>query len=221
VKCQSNLKRQAPLDVDSHVEAPRLIEWARLVSFYVLYDSREGATILGYLELFLYFLLVSITLIVLSLQPSKTVRGNRNLSKAFLILGCGALVASLGIGIYIFRGARSQGYIDSAIISIRAVAASEARFAEAHPELGYTCELSALPRDELIAGLVDYQRKNGYLLEITGCRGEGGKGPNSKYQVTVRSLHSGMPAFCSDQSGMLKYDSGGSTQRCVQSGTPF
>lgn len=114
------------------------------------------------------------------------------------------------------------GYVDSAIGRVRTVAAAEEQFAKAHPEIGYTCSLSQLPHDELITGLVAKNQKyNGYLFEIVGCKASAPKKPNLIYQITARPLRSGLPAFCSDDSGIVKSDYGGSVEKCLANGVPL
>jgi hypothetical protein len=114
------------------------------------------------------------------------------------------------------------GYVDSAIVRVRAISEAETQFARAHPQSGYTCTLPELPRNEGIArvvvqGYID----SGYAFEIVGCeKTEVGK-PNSTYHITARPLHSGQPAFCSDPSGVLRSDESGSVQRCIAKGVPL
>jgi hypothetical protein len=114
------------------------------------------------------------------------------------------------------------GYVDSAIDRVRVVSAGETQFAKAHPELGYTCSLSQLPRSEEITRLLANDRiDNGYAFEIIGCQAVVPKKPKSTYYVTARPLHRGQPAFCSDQSGILRSDEGGSVEKCLATVVPF
>jgi hypothetical protein len=119
------------------------------------------------------------------------------------------------------RGLMMLGYVDSAIVRVRAVAAAETKFAKSHPELGYTCTLSQLPHDELIARLADEGNDNGYTFRIAGCQAPDPKKPNSMYHITARPLHSGLPAFCSDPSSIVKTEDNGSVERCLASGVPL
>ena len=113
------------------------------------------------------------------------------------------------------------GFVDSAIGQVRAISEAETQFAKAHPELGYTCALFQLPRTEEITRLLAKNRiDNGYEFEIVGCR-EASKKPNSTYYVTARPLHSGLPAFCSDPSGILMFDEGGSIEKCLTKRNPY
>jgi Na+-transporting NADH:ubiquinone oxidoreductase subunit NqrB len=116
------------------------------------------------------------------------------------------------------QGLMMLGYVDSAIVRVRAVVAAEANFVKAHPELGYTCTLSQLPQDGLIARLAKGGIDNGYAFEIVGCEPPNHQSPNSIYHVTARPLHSGLPAFCSDPSGVVRTDDTGSVEKCLITG---
>jgi hypothetical protein len=107
------------------------------------------------------------------------------------------------------RGLMLLGYLDSAIGRVRVVSAAEDQFAKEHPEVGYTCTLSQLPRREEITRLLAQGRiDNGYAFEIIGCRAASPQEPNAAYYVTARPLDNGLPSFCSDQSGVLISDAG-------------
>ena len=113
------------------------------------------------------------------------------------------------------------GNVDSAIVRVRAVATAETEFAKAHPELGYTCTLSQLPRSEGITRLLAKDRiDNGYAFEIVGCQAIATQKPNLTYYVTARPLHSEQPAFCSDPSGTVRSDAAGSVEKCLAKGIP-
>jgi hypothetical protein len=100
--------------------------------------------------------------------------------------------------------------------------AAEKGYAEAHPEVGYTCSMSALPSDEFkIVEQLRIGPKNGYAFQIGGCQVANGARSNAKYQLTARPLLKGKPAYCSDQSGIVKYDESGSVQKCLESGITF
>ncbi len=125
-------------------------------------------------------------------------------------------------GFKMMWGLMMLGYVDSAIGRMRVLNAAETQFAKEHPALGYTCKLSELPstaeiRRLLAKGSID----NGYAFEITGCHAPEAQMPNSGYYITARPLHSGQPAFCSDQSGIVKADYSGSVERCRSNGVPL
>ena len=140
--------------------------------------------------------------------------------KRFALIVVAVVVAVLGC--YYLRGLMMMGYVDSAIARVRAISDAEAQFTRAHPQSGYTCAISELPRNEEITRVVAQgYTDNGYAFGIVGCEKiEVGK-PNSIYYITARPLHSGQPAFCSDQSGVLKSDNSGSVERCIAKGIPL
>ena len=142
----------------------------------------------------------------------------KRLLTALVILGSSALIVA---GWILLSRSKRLAYVDSAIGSMRVLVATETGFAQAHPDIGYTCKLSALPSEDLTAELVKNGRRNEYVFEVIGCPAEDAKRPTTKYQLTARPLVTRMPAFCSDQSGVVKYDESGSIQKCLESGVPI
>lgn len=139
--------------------------------------------------------------------------------KTLVVLG--SLTLAVVAGRIFLSQLMRLGDVDSAVVSTRALGAAETKYAKAHPETGYTCSLTVLPSDELTADLMRKSTRNKYTFEIGGCHFGDGHNPNAQYRVTARPLLMGMPAFCSDQSGVLKYDDSGSTEKCLTSGVPF
>jgi hypothetical protein len=137
------------------------------------------------------------------------------------------IVTILGLGVLawtVFNRVRSLmmlGYVDSAIGRVRAVVAAENQFARTHPGVGYTCALSQLPRDEEIARLAKDGTDNGYAFNLVGCQLPEPQKPNVTYHVIARPLHSRLPAFCSDQAGVVRFDEAGSVQECMAKGVPL
>ena len=144
----------------------------------------------------------------------------RKLVTSTRVLGCIALAVCAWIATTYFRGLLRLGYLDSGIGSVRRLVAAETKFAESHPDVGYSCEFSKLDEDQLIAALAKTKTWNEYEFELSGCNGPNGVGPNRSYRITARPLTSGLPALCSDQSGILKIDYSASVQRCIAGGTP-
>ena len=143
--------------------------------------------------------------------------------RKLIFVACLATLLLVGYfaGIFIRRSMR-LGYVDSAIGSMRSLVTAETKYAQAHPEVGYTCSMSALPSDEFkIVEQLRNGTRNGYAFQIGGCQVADAKRPNEKYQLTARPLLNGMPAFCSDQSGIVKYDESASVQKCLESGVPL
>ena len=116
----------------------------------------------------------------------------------------------------------------SAVGSIRTINTAEVTYASTYPDLGFTCSLSALgPAGSVAtstaAGLVDSVLgsgvKSGYSFIITGCSAAGGI--NVTYQSQGQPVvvgQTGQRAFCSDQSGVIKYDAAGNGGSCSTGG---
>jgi type IV pilus assembly protein PilA len=106
--------------------------------------------------------------------------------------------------------------------SIRTINSAQVSYAASHPESGFTCSMSDLT-DLIDARLVSGQ-KNGYAFELSGCTSETGSGANTRYQIGARPVspnQTGIRAFCSDESAIVKADSDGSSNRCVENGQPL
>jgi hypothetical protein len=161
--------------------------------------------------------------LVVSNSASKTEQTGKLKAKKFVLLIVAVTVSVLGYFAFrTMRGLMMLGFVDSAIGRVRAISAAETQFAKEHPELGYTCALSQLPRSEEMTRLLAKNRiDNGYAFEIIKCQVAVPKKPNSTYSVTARPLHTGQPAFCSDQSGILMSDEAGSVERCLAKRTAF
>jgi hypothetical protein len=152
--------------------------------------------------------------------PSKTARPKvKRISRLIIIAGL-SLVGFFAVRT--IRGLMMLGDVDSAIGRVRVISAAEAEFAKVHPELGYTCTLSQLPDTEEITRILRQdQIDNGYAFKIGGCQATAAKNPMSTYNITARPLNMGQPAFCSDQSGILMSDEGGSVEKCLAKRSPF
>jgi type IV pilus assembly protein PilA len=108
----------------------------------------------------------------------------------------------------------------SAVNEIRTVNAAEVSFNASRR--GYTCSLSDL--QEFAGDALATGQRHGYILELSGCESEASGGPNAHYQVTARPQHynrSGMRAFCSDEGGVIRFDTMGSPEKCLSDGVPL
>jgi hypothetical protein len=159
----------------------------------------------------------------MSTPTFKTERTGISKGRKFFLVAIAVAVSVFGYFAFrTMRGLMMLGYVDSAIGRVHVISAAETQFAKEHPELGYTCMLSQLPRTEEITRLLVKDRiDNGYAFEIIGCQEAVPKKPNSTYSVTARPLHTEQPAFCSDQSGILRSDDNGSVESCLAKGTPL
>jgi type IV pilus assembly protein PilA len=118
--------------------------------------------------------------------------------------------------------ARIAANESSAIGSVRILNAAEINYTAAHTEQGYTCSLSDLADEASIKGSLATGQKNGYAFELSGCSPATDGGPNVKYQVVAYPVtvnQTGVRAFCSDESAVIKVDSGGSARACIENGS--
>src|SRR3974390_1511748 len=127
------------------------------------------------------------------------------------------LVAVIWIAIPHLRSLRNLGYIDSAIGTVRVLVTEENNYARSHPRQGYSCALTDLTSNDLLRELAKSGRRNGYAFELI-CPAEPGTSPRQSFQITARPLRAELPAYCSDQSGILKSDDGGSPTNCLSRG---
>ncbi len=117
----------------------------------------------------------------------------------------------------------------SAVGSIRTLNTAEVTYASTYPDLGFSCSLTrfgppagSASATSTAAGLIDAVLssgvKSGYTFTLTGCTAAGSTTINVTYQSTgvpTAAGQTGQRAFCSDQSGVIKYDAGGSGSNCL------
>jgi type IV pilus assembly protein PilA len=115
----------------------------------------------------------------------------------------------------LLRSRRAAGEA-SAMQSVRLINSAEITYASRYPDRGFTCSLADLANpggnsgpalaDAALAG----GTKKGYRFLVTHCSGE----PAVSYLITaVPSApgETGVRAFCSDQSGIIRYTSDSGT----------
>ncbi len=184
--------------------------------------------------LFLFFFPFSIVAIIfghLSLSEIKKSAGRltgQGLAIAGLVLGYVG-VATIPIVLIIaaiaipnLLRARMAANESSAVAGVRTVITSEMSYAGSHPEEGYTCSLSTLAQAGLISETFAQGQKNGYVYELSGCPSDGVNQPKHTFQIVAypqRENQTGIRAFCATEAGVVKADSGGSPQRCLEGGT--
>ena len=116
----------------------------------------------------------------------------------------------------------------SAVGSIRTINTGQVTYASTYPDMGFTCSLASLgPPSGSTAGstgggLIDAVLasgvKSGYTFALTSCTAAGSTTINVTYSSTgvpTAPGQTGQRAFCSDQSGVIKYDAGGSGSSCL------
>jgi type IV pilus assembly protein PilA len=127
----------------------------------------------------------------------------------------------------VLDGPNSRRYKNesSAAMNLSAVIALQRKYAVAHPEKGFACELPLLKSSEhqesgdyepllLVTGA-----QAGYKFSLGGCYADA-KGTVVHYQVTAVPIElgkTGLAAFCGDDSGLLWYDREGSATNCLTS----
>jgi len=120
--------------------------------------------------------------------------------------------------------ARMAANESSALASIRTIQTAQISYSGSHSGNGYACSLSDLGADKLIDGVLASGQRNGYVFAISRC-GPGPDGAASQtYQVTARPITTnttGVRAFCSDESNVIRIDPGGSTANCAERGQPI
>jgi hypothetical protein len=117
--------------------------------------------------------------------------------------------------------ARMAANKSSAIAAMGTLGTAEITSTKFHPGQGYTCSVSDLTEAQSIANLLATGQKNGYVFELTGCAAGTEGGANAKYQLVAYPLRvnqTGVRAFCSDESGVIKVDPSGSARRCLENG---
>jgi competence protein ComGC len=109
----------------------------------------------------------------------------------------------------------------SAVAGVRTLVSAEASYANVHSNAGFTCSLSDLAGDGLITSDLATGQKTGYTFELQNCTSDAG-GANVKFQVVAYPLtenQTGVRAFCSDESSVIKVDANGSARACLENGS--
>jgi hypothetical protein len=116
-----------------------------------------------------------------------------------------------------------------AVGNLRKLSGLQRRFSATHPEKGFTCQLPLLKSTTSSSGDYDPEefllldRYAGYRIRLDGCDPDP-KGLVTRYWATavpVEPGKSGVRAFCTDQSGTLWYDNGGSADNCLAQHRPI
>lgn len=99
---------------------------------------------------------------------------------------------------------------------------AEIAYSQAHRDADFTCSLSELSGVWGISSDLAGGRKNGYIFEFKNCSALKPGGPIARYQVVAYSVKPGgarAPAYCSDESDIIRVVKTGSAQDCFETGT--
>ena len=188
-----------------------------------------GSFFCGLLFVFLPFAIVAIILGHLSLSEIRKSAGRltgEGLAITGLVLGYSGLAVIpvliiAAIAIPNLLRARIAANESSAASGVRTLITAEASYAAQHPDKGFTCSLSALKDGGLVSSELATGSRYGYRYEVGGCEAGAEGGANKKFQIEACPLtvnQSGVRAFCSDESGVIRFDFHGSSQSCLENG---
>jgi len=117
----------------------------------------------------------------------------------------------------------------SVVAAMRTILTAEATYRSTYPAVGYTCTLSDLDgfgggevnehQAMLIASGLASGKRFGYVFTLSGCSGTPASGFHLAAAPGGNSF--GRRAFCSDQSGALRYSADGNAATCFGSGAPL
>lgn len=180
--------------------------------FFYLFPAAIAGIILGHLSLS-------------EIRKSAGRLTGRSLAIAGLVLGYLGIAGVpfflmiAAIAIPNFLRARIAANEASAVSTMRILNTAEVTYSVAHPEAGFTCSLSELGGSMEVP--LRTNERHGYIFRLSGCTPQQPGGPNVKYQIAAYPLNynqSGVRAFCSDESGVIKSEENGSPQACLENG---
>ncbi len=121
----------------------------------------------------------------------------------------------------------------SAVGSLRTINTSEVTYNSTYPSVGFTCSLSAMgpvasgsSPTSAAAGLIDANlaggNKSGYTFAAGTCNTANSITVDYQWKASPQTIGTtGQRGFCTDVSGVIKYDPAGSGATCLTSGTPI
>lgn len=117
--------------------------------------------------------------------------------------------------------ARMAANESSALASLRTITTAELTYAGSHPNAEYACSLSDLAQAQLIETVLASGQRAGFRFEIMACEADTDGAPNKKYKAVAYPItvnQTGIRAFCTDETAVIRVDSGGSAQNCLENG---
>jgi len=117
----------------------------------------------------------------------------------------------------------------SAVSAIRTITTSEHAYAQAYPDIGFTCTLSNMgppasgqpvssTGSDTLDPVVSTGTKQGYSFSLSNCTGTPVITGYQSVAVPLQVGATGQRAFCSDPSGIIQYAADGSSATCTSAG---
>jgi hypothetical protein len=188
-----------------------------------------GSLVCGLLPFFILTPIAAVVLGHVALSQIKRSAGRlkgSGMAIAGLVLGYGVvafipiILIIAAIAIPNVMRARIAANEASAAASVRTVYTAEAMYYSTYGDKGYTCNLSDLKesgvRPDLVGGT-----KNGYVFELIGCKADNPDGPNTHFQIIAYPITkntTGIKAYCADETDVIRYDTNGSGENCLDHG---
>jgi len=116
---------------------------------------------------------------------------------------------------------------NSAVSAVRSLNMAEIAYAQQHHAEGYSCSLPDLKSAWGLGNDLARGKSNGYIFELRNCTATETNGPITKYQLVAypaagaKAFAGGKtsnPAYCSDQSDVIRFAKNGSAQDCLKNG---
>jgi type IV pilus assembly protein PilA len=160
----------------------------------------------------------------------KHTKKNKGFSLIELLIVVAIILIIAAIAIPNLLRSRIAANEASAVGSVRTLNTAEVTYNTTYSTVGYACSLGVLApatsgsATSAAAGLIDSNlasgTKSGYSFAITNCSGT----PSTSYQSTADPVTpgtTGQRSFCSDTSGVIKQDAGGSSATCLSGNVPI
>jgi len=109
----------------------------------------------------------------------------------------------------------------SMVASMRSVNMAEIAYEQAHHDKGYTCSIPELAQHWGVRADLAALGRNGYTFELKNCQPSKPGGPIAKYQLIAHPAErasSQAPAYCSDESDVIRVLRNGSPEDCFEVG---
>lgn len=117
--------------------------------------------------------------------------------------------------------ARQAANESSAVASLRTLNTAEVSYSTEHEAVGFTCSLGELSPP--IDGTLASGRRSGYEFKLSNCKADA-KGTIVSYHLFAYPVvpnQTGVRAFCTDESAVIRVDASGSARNCLEMGKPL